>query len=118
MHESATISMAKAEGLQQVKNMSVSCAKQECVVKQRLWRTSVSPVCRTVPESLWQKLINSIDFVGCVHDRMCFARDRGVADLYEKYMAYCACQYLVTQKGRRKNKFRAGIRILGTQRSF
>ena len=78
----------------------------------------MSPICRTVSESSWCKLINSTDFVGGVHDRLCFARDRGVADLYEKYMAYCACQYLAAPKGRRKSNFRAGIRVLDTQRSF
>ena len=78
----------------------------------------MSPICRTVSESYWWKLINSKDFVGGVHDRLCFARDRVVADLYEKYMAYCACQYLVTPKGRRKSSFRAGARVLDTQRSF
>ena len=47
-------------------------------------------------QNRYDKSLYSTDFVGCVHDRMCFAMDRGVADLYEKYMAYCACQHLVT----------------------
>ena len=58
-----------------------------------------------------------MDFVGGVHDRLCFARDRGEADLYEKYMAYCACQYLVSQKSLRKNNVRAGALVLDTQRN-
>ena len=107
----------KQRVLNKRKNVCTSCAKQECVVKHRLWRTSVSRICRTVSESLWRKLINSMDFVGGVHDRLCFARDRGMADLYEKYMAYCACQHLVTKKSRRKSSFRAGVRVLDIQRS-
>ena len=97
------------QGLSHSKRWCIPCTKQECAVKHRLWRTSVSPICRTVSESLWRKLINSIDFVGGVHDRLCFARDRCMADLYEKYMAYCACQHLVTQKRRHKSSFLAGV---------
>ncbi len=58
-----------------------------------------------------------MDFVGGVHDSLCFARDRDVADLYEKYMAYCACHHLVTPKSRHKSSFRAGVRVLDIQRS-
>ena len=65
----------KQRVLNKRKNVCTSCAKQECIVKHRLWRTSVSRICRTVSESLWRKLINSMDFVGGVHDRLCFAID-------------------------------------------
>ena len=51
----------KQRVLNKRKNVCTSCAKKECVVKHRLWRTSVSRICRTVPESLWRKLINSTD---------------------------------------------------------
>ena len=77
----------------------------------------MTPKCRTVSESLWRKLINSIDFAGGTHDHLCFAKDRGMADLYEKYMAYCACQHLVTPKSCAKSSFRAGARVLAFQSS-
>ena len=76
--------------------------KQECIVKHRLRRTWVSPICRTVSEWWCRKLINSRKIAGGVHGHLCFTKDRGEADLYEKYMAYCACYHLVTQKRRQK----------------
>ena len=76
----------------------------------------MTPKCRTVSESLWRKLINSIDFAGGTHDHLCFAKDRGVADLYVKYMAYRACQHSVTKKSCQKSSFRAGARVLDIQK--
>ena len=73
----------------------------------------MSPICRTVSEWQWRKLINSKEIAGGVHGSLCFTRDRGAADLYVNYMAYRACQHSVTQKSRRKSNFRAGVRVLG-----
>ena len=73
----------------------------------------MSLICRTVSEWQWRKLIISKEFAGGVHGSLCFTGDRGEADLYEKYMAYCACQHLVTPKSRHKSSFRAGVRVLG-----
>ena len=56
-----------------------------------------------------------MNFACGVHGSLCFTGDRGEADLYEKYMAYCACQHLVTQKSRHKDSFRAGVRVLDIQ---
>ena len=97
--------------------MALSCAKQECIEKHRLRRTWVSPICRTVSEWRCRKLINSMNFACGVHGSLCSTGDRGEADLYEKYIAYCACQHLVAQKSRHKSSFRAGVRVLDIQRS-
>ena len=74
----------------------ISYTKQDWIVKHRLRRTWVSPICRTVSEGQCRKLISSMNVAGGVHGGLCFTGDRGEADLYEKYMAYCACQHLVT----------------------
>ena len=58
-----------------------------------------------------------MNVAGCVHGSLCFTRDRGGADLYEKYMAYCACQHFVTQQCQHKSSFRVGVRVLGIQRN-
>ena len=52
-------------------------------------------------------------FAGGVHGRLCFTGERGDADLYEEYTAYCACQHFVTQQNRNKSSCRAGVRVLG-----
>ena len=94
-----------------------SCTKQECIVKHRLRRTWMSPNCRTVSEWWCRTLINSMNVAGGVHGGLCFTGGRGEADLYDKYMAYCACQHLVTPKSRHQSSFRAGVWVLDIQRS-